>query len=361
MTISKGSLAHDHFQNDEIRETAHIRKNAAIKKKLKTELVKISEQLEHFKSDDHLTHLVNEWYTKFDSALKKANSIQPIYQTYIKLLQDLLTEPIFQTPLDNECYLGSDNLTYSHKALCIFIKDLPEDKRSYSPLGISLTKDFEVHPHTLARFMVNWLKDQKALNISEPIEKKFASLNPKEVERLIPNRKNNRLRKIKQIQARRNEQLANFEQQQRKAQEEQNHEFCLLNEKLNAFEQKIKEELDEFEENSNAALDNIQNKIFECDEDIKQLNIEISTIDSQLKQVDVEITELKRTNLELKREVKELEKEIKKRDRGCFSSIFVTVAAVVGTLVLSKFIPGIGPTIIPMAGGGATINLSKKG
>ncbi len=361
MTFSTTEITHEHHQVDEIRQTAYIRKEAATKKKFETELKKIGEQIDDFKSDDHLTHLINEWYTKFDSALKKANPIEPICKTYIKLLQDLLIEPLFQTPLDDECYLGSDNHTYSHKALCIFLNALPEAKRSNSPLGIPLTKDFEVNPHTLARFMINWLKDQKALNVSEPIEKDYASINQKKIERLIPNRKNNQRRQINRIQARRMEQASNFEKQKRKAEEEQNQTFRSLHERLSKFESKVKEELDEFEENSNATLNNIQNKISECDEDIKQLDLEIKNIDKKINQVDSEITELQHTNLQLRQEVKELEKEIKERDRGSLTSVLVTVAAVVGTIVLSVYMPGMAAAIIPVAGGGAKVTISKKG
>ena len=133
---------------------------------------------------DALSHEIRQWHANFTRALKERGGasakresdeerLNRILSTQLEQMQEMLRDPLTNTPLDREAILGSDGETYGFKALCLAIAQLPATLRNRSPLHPNDPAIFTKRNHPLARHMVGFLEKWHALEPSPELETDF--------------------------------------------------------------------------------------------------------------------------------------------------------------------------------------------
>lgn len=294
-------------------------RDTGLRRRLGAELTGIGGQLSKFGIDDELSQAIQTWHEGLAAAFKTTADMEPILQTYIQLLQELLTSSIW--PLDDQALLGSDGGTYGYKHLCLILNSIPEEHRekyrNRSPRDSDNPKPFTTSPHETVQYMIKWLKSYGVELKSEKIERSFKNLTYDEVRDIIPNERNNRLRRIRQVQVRRNKNLkANaeyvnetqhiFTEKTRKNLEPRRHRIDTLAKKtfqrLDTLEGKDQEQTRRLNEQA----DQLENEIRALDEDIDELPRKTEIVGNKISLV-------KREQIQIQKGIEEVEKAIEKK------------------------------------------------
>ena len=336
--------------------------DTVLRRRLRAEIAEIRNQINRFNSTDPLSNLISRWAQDFSESLNVRNvNEQAVLREYIRLLQEILVDSLTNTPLDDEALLGSDGRTYGYKHLCLHIIDVGEEYRSRSPIYPLDPAPFSTKEHTLARYMIRWLERHNSKLESEEINRAFSDLDLDQVEFLIPNEINDRIRRIVRRQLLREQPNSQFE------------EFCqntlnnftnLLNQQAALFrnnQERFRTEvlgnLSDIQQRDDASRELINRNIEVITGRIEENTQDIEGLRERLRDLEGQIDEARKEDLNLQIKIKELDQAIQESKSDHFFTIIAVVGSVFITWGLSSvFTANIGAVLIPKTGGiGASV------
>lgn len=132
---------------------------------------------------DSLSPIIQQWHANFTKALRERRDkglqesdderLNRILGIHLKQLQQLLVDPLTNTPLDSQAVLGSDGKIYGYKSIHLCMARLPPELRQRSPLHPNLEAPFTIRRHPLIQHMVGFLREWNALSPSQMLEADF--------------------------------------------------------------------------------------------------------------------------------------------------------------------------------------------
>jgi hypothetical protein len=135
-----------------------------LRRRLRAELDLILREIKQQAIDDAMTGDISEWATEFLKALRFGDREELIRDNFATLLQELLTDPIYDCPLDVDAILGNDGITYSKKAYEIWKMRVPKEYKNRSPFFPNENVIFTYKmPHPIVKLAVDWLKEHKKM------------------------------------------------------------------------------------------------------------------------------------------------------------------------------------------------------
>lgn len=371
-----------------VHEAPNALRDSAIRRQVKAQIAEIKQQITSFEADrqrlrippsDNITSEINLWCNNFSESIGLQMDPKQVIRAHLDILKELLVDSIYQTPLDNQCYVGSDGNVYGKNELCVFLSRIEPNLRRRSPLDLENPAPFAAQPHALARFMVDWLNKEGAKLENYPAFLRSEDI-ASEYQRLVVQNEvphipsivipNNQLERIRLIQ----EQVR--QQQQRKEQNENR----LINE-ISAVQIRLEQEgeqvvnqvirdMDEHAERANEQLENNhredQEQIDVIHRVINGLDYEISELENGNKELRLnldnlkkQISETQQANLELRLGIDTLKERIKKQKKARFKEICKVVlivgACALGTWALQGAISAAGSSassmVVPTSGG----------
>jgi len=160
-----------------------------LRRRLRGELESIRNLCRNSGLSDEMTVQIQEWEENFTGDLRFSDETR-VCQAYIESLQELLCDPITDTPFDPLAVIGSDNETYGLMSLAVWRLSVPEEYRNRSPLDPENPAPFTVRPHPCVRHMVRWLESHQALFQSEALVSEYLRLLPQPPEENLQDRMN---------------------------------------------------------------------------------------------------------------------------------------------------------------------------
>lgn len=317
---------------------------------LRAELSEIRDLLRETNLQDGMTNTIAFWAQNFWEALLLNVDDEEIFREFSQLMQELLRDPIFGAPLDEESLRGSDGYTYGKKSHAVWADQVAEIYKRRSPMDPENPTLIDLIPHPVVRHMVCWLKRYNLLQVSEHIEREYNDLIPRQ-----------RLARIQRLKD------SKVALDRRKA------ERIALNEReLNAEIENILEPLHEVRDlirnNANEVVA-IADEMAENDnQNIQEQRTAIQTIDAEITIIDVRNTQLvQRVNQnselisETEKEKAKLEiainktrKAIKDQRKGWIGGVLktalVVAACAAATWGIGALVGG-GMAISPLSGG----------
>jgi hypothetical protein len=147
-------------------------------RKLQYEMNEVHEIIERSGLHDEMTQRIRHWHEHFERALHSPYNSEKVCSHYITLMQQLLTDPITQAPLDALSWLGSDGTTYGNLSLEVHKLTVADEFRGHSPLDPKNPAPFHVEAHPVVRHMIGWLQRHNALLYNEELERTYLELLP---------------------------------------------------------------------------------------------------------------------------------------------------------------------------------------
>lgn len=338
-----------------INQTPEAILNSAPRRRLRLELLLLELVIRDWNVNDEMTETIRIWAGKFWESLLRPLPHETICAQYIQLLQQYLIEPIYNTPLDEEAFYGSDGRVYGKKAHDLWKETITQFRfRSRSPFDTGNPTKLVLKPHPVVRYLTSWLKSYNALPTSNWLETELKEL---------PLRLKNQIQGNLKVM---NERAHSFEeskqrevQKQVEAQREVIHKnsdeiLGLMNGEIITVDQKIQQY--EFQ----------VGKIMEDrTEEIKQLYKDIDKFNQHSTDLAVEISKNKNTMTELEAEGKQLENDIqetkkaikkmkKNRKMGVVKTIAITavcIGASYGAGLLAVELGLQGMAVVPLSAG----------
>lgn len=177
------------------------------------ELAGIRDLLTQNQMNDTMTQSIRDWFNNFQTAFssavvgREARVEREVRGNFIQSLQQILVDAIYQSPLDEETFLGSDRRTYTRRSLRRYQDSVPSEFRMRSPLNPENPAPLTFVPHPVVRYMIGWLDSHHA-RLTVPEMKAFNR--PLEQEIMpppqVPVEHNAGIRRILAIQAEREQQ-----------------------------------------------------------------------------------------------------------------------------------------------------------
>lgn len=347
----------------------------AFRRGLITDLNRVGEMLHNIQTGGQLTEEVVIWHREFRAALNTNLDVCPIYNRFVDLLQRILVDSLTQAPLDSEAFLGNDGYCYSMKTLCVFENSLQDDYRFRSPLNLQDPDqgEFFVVPHELARHLIKWLESQdKRLGglpeIEEAYESLVSEMGVNKVKRLIPTKRNNRIKRIHQGQELRNqhqfvtqEVKVSLVSLEKEVKAEIEKEFGELAQRVDQSAKKVLEKLDHIESVQNAAYLETDRRITQIENQQHVVQSDIETLENEISHVSGEIEEAKNEQLQVEQSIKKVEAAIQKRKKNRKNHLMGTIAVIgcciVANVIIKQVFPNI--TILPGSGGRGLAGIVK--
>ncbi len=329
---------------------------------LQAELAAVRNEIRYFNSNDEISREIDIWERNFTEALNVPNiNAAAVLQAYIYLLQQILTDTITDTPLDDKALLGTDGRTYGYKHLCIHLNKVSEHYRNRSPINPDSKDKFSTKEHLLASYMIGWLARHNAKIESEEINRAFENLKPDQVQLIIPNEKNDRIRRVVEMQLQKDKEALRYESLRRDIQQQHivllDRLFIPFYERIQGFNTEVQGRLANIAERDTQECDQINKKLEQLAEEIRGDQEKIETLDARISYLGDEISEAGRNDLIIQRRIIEVDKAIKERKKNKWGTILkcVGMAAVccVATWALSAALSStaLKAGILPMQGG----------
>lgn len=345
------------YENRQLFETS-------LRRKLFAELSKIKSALDNYSLNDQTTQSIRIWHENFLKCLRLERIDEStICDNFIALLQQILIEPIFHSPLDEEPLLGSDGKTYSSKALKLYLHTVPEQYKYRSPLNIEDETPFTIQPHPIMKELISWLKSHDKMLPCTEIEEKLKRFEtsiqlPTELNHRISNLRN-RLRERQQMAQ--NDFLASIEMRNRafmanvqnvRAQMES------IRQRTAAIAQERLQEIHEIQEAHENAMNYLREKVNSLSEEIDRLNVENRLLEEKNENIANQINRFERESAQLSHAINETRIAIQEREKSWSSGLLAGLAAI-GISVVTTWIlqstgapPGIYGAFTRAKGGG---------
>lgn len=346
-----------------IMETATLRQARA-------EVNQLQEILNSYPSfHDSLTETLRSQVTFYLDQLKSyPEHSKDVIDQQRTLFVNLLIDPVLQKPLDEECLLGSDGHTYSHKSLSVLLAlrthlatQLPEIIQQWQPVTVS--------NHPVASAFVKWLRQLDLAKADKWIEQTYEMLDAQCLLAPIPTKMNpyNIIDESESL-------YANL-----KIEDDWNNS-TLLNEcqelldanrvnmvgaelERKAFSEQSREihtqQLREIHEvgQTIAVDEEAYGKVLaKFEQEIDELNKNIEENYNRLQYLQTSINQTEAGLIRLQIAYKEAERRIKERNKGWFGSIMGTLGGIAACVFTTIILGPAGGSVAPSVDGGAIIN-----
>jgi hypothetical protein len=343
----------------------------ALRRGLITDLQRIEEMLHNTVTGDPLTEELTIWHREFREALNTHLDVSLICDRFVDLAQRILIDSLTQAPLDSEVFLGSDGYCYGMKTLCVFENSVQETYRFRSPLNLQDPDqdEFFVVPHELARHILMWLESRsKRLEGLPEIEKAFEDLITEmginKVTRLIPTKRNNRIRRIHQEEQLRNQHQTvtqvmevNFALLEKEVKAEIKKEFGELAQKVDQSAKEVLDKLDRIESVQNIAYLEMDRRITRLENEQQGVQSDIEELENEISYVSGEIVDAKKEQLQVEQSIKKVEAAIEKRKKDRKNRLIGTIAVIgcclLGTVLVQQLFAS--ASLLPVNGNGISI------
>lgn len=308
----------------------------SLRRRMRADLSALNDLLNDRQTNDEMTNLIRLWHQNFIMAISLKADDQEILSEFIKLLQEMLIDPLFHAPLDENAYLGTDGHVYGEMSYEVWKHSAQEEHKNCSPMnplsGILFTKV----PHPIVRHLIQWLKNYNALLHSEDLERNYQHLQVqkrmKKIERL-KNRKeqlhqekvNKRQEADKRIQDLANELSVEILQP-----------FKALHDEVKGHSDRISEKIEEINTQDERDRSDLTKALTEVESKIKKLKIEIHAQREKIQEVNGDISEAKKTNIELQLAIDCTRKAIEKQKKGWILGV-LKIAGVIGASGLATW------------------------
>lgn len=130
---------------------------------------------------DKTSSLIQNWAINFLKALKLANEDE-VCPIYIELMQEILTDPYTEAPMNKPVIFGSDGYTYGMMSYEFALYSRPEEIRKRSPMNPGNPSRFFYVVHPVAEYMLDWLQQHNALLVSLELVRMHARVVPQVVD-----------------------------------------------------------------------------------------------------------------------------------------------------------------------------------
>lgn len=119
---------------------------------------------------DPLTVKITDWLRKFRQDLENSSNAEAVYREYVKLLQEMLCDPVTDAPLDDPQLGVEDGYTYGYKSLYVTRTPWPVDEQNLSPMT---RQPLTLVPHAFASYMILWLAQRNDAQYSVELEEEY--------------------------------------------------------------------------------------------------------------------------------------------------------------------------------------------
>jgi len=147
--------------------------DTGIRRRLVHELSELDRVIKRLNFTDEKTGQIKNWHSSFSNALRSYRNENEVLAEYIRLLQEILIDPMTQAPLDKRSVLGNtanDKNTYSWLTLTVYWEATSEVYRRRSPLDPENPTPFSFTPHLVVHAFLEWLESHDALLVSRELE-----------------------------------------------------------------------------------------------------------------------------------------------------------------------------------------------
>lgn len=371
--------------NTYILPPEHLRafQRMEIRKNIEGQLSEIRTILHNSPLQDELTNHIRKWYEDFAHFVRSPASLDQTEKGFIALLQQMLIDPITQTPLDNEAHLGSDGYTYANYSLCLYLSTANPENQNRSPLKPELEEPFTTTPHPIARFLVDWLISRRDYPQSvefERVQRAFIALQDSGRIPLVPTTQNQRIRALMQAQLQRRAKEKSriqtpinqhIQSQLRARTQSQNllNEFnVLINRQLEVINESVNQVFDAIEEQAQQVTDRQLNRINTIEQrdqaEVRRLSQEIEGLNTQIEelqrqnqeleaslcQLEKSISDVERANIQLQISINETRQVIMERNSGAMSQLLGGLA-IIGLCAVTTWALGGAGVVTPLSKG----------
>lgn len=317
-------------QKDEVRETK-------LRRQLNADINEIQFQITS-STKSHLTEAISDWLERFDSFLKHNKDEQEILDKFLPLVESFLKDPITGKPLDENCVLGSDGITYNSETLSKYQDGVADDFKNLSPLYPNKPDLFITIPDSLVHFMVTWIAKHQP-SYSPPPSYQLSSTDSK-----ISSISDQEFAKIEQLKERK------AKRDQKKFQELKNFNFFNVKEIMEKRErdhaafslesERIFQELNRrLDENKNTIEEEIKDMtcdIEELNRNLKNLNSQVRALVAQVDRIHTSIQQTQQQALQLQISINEVKIAAKKRENAWKKDLLKAVA-IIGVCAFSTW------------------------
>ena len=339
-----------------------------LRRMLFSELTEVKEVFDHHHWTDTMSLDLKDWHRQFTEGVKSSAQEEKMLTLFIGQLQEILRDKVlsFRSPLEENSYLGSDGNVYGYKALCYYLHQISQ-KAADAPLLAREGRLFFVKetPHPLVKAAVLWLQKRgEALPLHPEIERVFEELQTQHKLPELPT-----------------EEVARYQERVRKLAAEES-----------AYRQKLAQEEEEAERASSARIDALFARVLRKEEEISKAQQErlqaekkrdeeakklleqeqafwkgrVGDLTNRLQELQGRLEKAEEGTSQEEKDTLRLEESVQKtsvviaernakREEGGLTSVFITIAAVIVTIVLQEA----GVFVAPVSGGGVQAGIFK--
>lgn len=325
--------------------------NSAMRRQLRAELMLLSHVIKDWGIEDTMTVKIQKWGDDFFECLKEMIPENLICKEYIKVVQEILIDPIFhrtKEPIEEGALYGSDGLTYGKKALELWKETVPFRCRYRSPTNPNDPTKLTLKPHPVVQYMTNWLKRHGSLLVSEKIAREYAEMPLRQQREVRENLQAITDRVAALDEPKRQASQAKLDAQAKHMQETHDTLMQLAGHGVSHVVQQAQE----YEFHTDLIIDDRNKDIEKLYEDIHELRqrntqnaIELSRDESQLSDLERGTKQLEINANETRIAIKKMEK---KNGKSGWKKTAMSIGIAVGVTCLTS---GIGVSVTPINGG----------
>ncbi len=299
---------------------------------LHTTLIEFENLFEMYALDDSTTNEIKVWHKLFKASLENTTDFLKTKSEFLDYLQELLIDPIYQSPLEEEVFLGSDGFTYSKKCLTLYLSSVPDPYCFRSPKDPENSTLFTLNPHPIVCPLVKWLTSMGRPTSTPEIDQLYSELLEQGKLKELPTEENLHIQAL-------NREF--FEQQRRldaiMLDEKDRLQIILDNvqKSFHVLDVQIEENgelfqnaLKKLNENDAKDLSALLEAIIEMDNQQTQILDRTRTFENEIQKVGSKIQTVYQMNAQLSQSIEQALAAIKKRRTGFLKSILNTIAIV---------------------------------
>jgi hypothetical protein len=296
-------------------------------------LIEIENLFEIHALDDSTTNEIKEWHRLFKASLETTEDFLDTKSTFLDYLQELLVDPIYLSPLEEEAFLGSDGLTYSKKCLTLYLSSVAEPYSFRSPKDPEKRAIFSVKPHPTASPLVKWLKGMNRPSSTPEIDQLYLELSAQGKLKELPTEENLH---ILALNREFEEQELAFDaivrEEKEKLQvilENVKRSFNGLDEQIEENEEMYLKALKQLKKTDAKDLSAILKAINEMDKEQTHILNRSRAFENDIHKLESKIQSVYQMNAQLSQSIEQTRAAIKKRNSGFWGSV-LNVISIVG-------------------------------
>lgn len=336
-----------------------------LRRRVFAEIAGITKQLEGSGLNDELTGLIQNWKKSFKTSLANYRNTQQVINQFVRLMQELLKDPLSNAPLDQNSVLGSDGRTYGDMSLSLHLNSVPAAYKNRSPLDPNNQSVFTTVPHSNVQYMVSWLESHHALLHDATIERQYRQLvnqhhvNPPSVASAL-----DKIQRIKQRAAAFNKEK---EEKSKKLEEHMENRLNLFSQSAAAIAQNQSQNMAALSnrianagQNFDAQMQQLNGVLNQLDQNIRQAEVDHEALNKEIAEVQSGIRKGELEDLLLRQQIHELELEMKKKKnewvKDLAAALIVVGACAFATFAVTTILAASGSSV-----SGAVLPTLSKG